>query len=113
MHKVPISQHIDLIEKCSKFNWDEIDIDANEELLSDFSLALYYVRKNLNFYLTNINYTYLVRLAHALQALKNNLEKLPYEALEEIEMYFYYERITDKVKELRDVYWDELLFEEI
>jgi len=93
----------------SEVNWDSIDESSIDEEAERLYLLLYELRKELVDVIKIVPIEILHRLIKALQVFMENIESLPSIIQEEIEMYFYYENIEQKILEHRNLNWDEVI----
>ncbi|MBK5113906.1 MAG: hypothetical protein JJE41_09760 [Candidatus Heimdallarchaeota archaeon] len=104
-----VKKQIDFLEKCAGLSWDEVDADSLEQTMEELYLTLYELRKEINEIVVNLSLPLLTRLAKALQKLMDNQDNLTSDVQEELEMYFFYENIEEKVEENRELFWEDLV----
>ncbi|NHJ47562.1 MAG: hypothetical protein FK733_07230 [Asgard group archaeon] len=110
MDEARVKKQIELIEKLGLLCYfDEVDIDAYENELEDLYNLLYDLRKDLNDIIAYLPISLLARFARVLQLLFENIDNQTTDIIEELEMFFYYDRIKEKVEILRDMTWDNLV----
>ena len=104
-----VKKQIDFLEKCAGLSCDEVDAESLEKTMEELYLALYELRKQINEIVEKSPLALLTSFAKALQTLKDNQDYLTSDVQEELEMYFFYENIEEKIEENRELSWDELL----
>ncbi|NHJ05546.1 MAG: hypothetical protein EAX90_12030 [Candidatus Heimdallarchaeota archaeon] len=109
MNEEEIKKQIATLEKCASLDWDEVDPDSSEEIMEELYITLHYMRREISEIIVNLPLPLLTRLARALYILLDIQDNLSVDIQEELEMYFLYENIEEKVEEYRDLSWANLL----
>lgn len=109
MNEEHVKKQIAFMEKCASMNWDEVDSESQDQTMEELYLALYELRKQISEIVVMLPLPLLGRFAKALQALNDNQDNLTSDVQEELEMYFFYENIEEKIEENRELSWEELL----
>ena len=109
MNEEKVKKQIAFMEKCVSMNWDEVNSESLDQTMEELYLILYELRKQISEIVVKIPLSLLVRFAKALQALNDDQDNLTSDVQEELEMYFFYENIEEKIEEKRELSWDELL----
>ena len=109
MNEEQVKKQITFMEKCASINWDDVDSESLDQTMEELYLALYELRKQISEIVVKIPLPLLVRFAKTLQALNDDQDNLTSDVQEELEMYFFYENIEEKIEESRELSWEELL----
>jgi len=109
MNEEQVKKQIAFLENCTSMNWDKVDSESLEQIMEELYLALYDLRKQISEIVVKLPLPLLTRFAKALQTLKDDQDNLTSDVQEELEMYFFYENIDEKIEESRELSWDELL----
>jgi len=109
MNEEQVKKQIAFMEKCTSLNWDIVDSESLDQTMEELYLALYELRKQISEVVIKLPLPLLTRFAKALQALNDDQDNLTSDVQEEIEMYFFFENIEEKIEENRGASWDELL----
>ncbi|MCG3253540.1 MAG: hypothetical protein KAX09_06805 [Candidatus Heimdallarchaeota archaeon] len=109
MEEEQVKKQIAFMENCASLNMDEIDSKSLDQTMEELYLALYELRKQINEIVVKLPLPLLTRFAKALQTLNDDQDNLTSDVQEELEMYFFYENIEEKIEENRELSWEELL----
>ncbi len=109
MNEEQVKKQIAFMEKCASLNWDQVDSETLDQTMEELYLALYELRKQINEIVVKLPLPLLTRFAKALQTLNDDQDNLTSDVQEELEMYFFYENIEEKIEENRELSWEELL----
>lgn len=109
MNEAQVKKQIAFMENCANLNWDQIDSESLDQTMEELYLALYELRKQISEIVVTLPLPLLTRFAKALQTLNDDQDNLTSDVQEELEMYFFYENIGEKIEENRGFSWDELL----
>jgi hypothetical protein len=109
MNEEQVKKQIVFLEKCANLNWEDVDSDTLEQTMEELYLVLYELRKQLINVIEELPLPLLSRLAKALQKLMDSQDNLTSDVQEELEMYFFYENIEEKVEEKRELFWEDLI----
>jgi len=109
MEEEQVKKQIAFMENCASLNMDEIDSESLDQTMEELYLALYELRKQISEIIVKLPLPLLARFAKALQTLNDDQDNLTSDVQEELEMYFFYENIEEKIEENRELSWEELL----
>ncbi|MBD3193282.1 MAG: hypothetical protein GF308_21790 [Candidatus Heimdallarchaeota archaeon] len=109
MNEEKIKKKINLLETCTRINWTDTDSEFVEQKMDELYYTLYELRKEANEIVTKLSLSLLTRLAKALQILFDNQDEFTSDVQEELEMWFLYENIVEKIENERELSWDELI----
>jgi hypothetical protein len=109
MNEEQVKKQIAFMEHCASLNWDNVNSESLDQTMEELYLALYEFRKQISEIIVKLPLPLLTRFAIALQTLMDDQDNLTSDVQEEIEMYFFYENIGEKIEENRGLSWDELL----
>ncbi len=109
MNEEQVKKQIAFMENCASLNWDQVDSESLDQTMEELFLALYELRKQISEIVVKLPLPLLTRFAKALQTLKDDQDNLTSDVQEELEMYFFYENIEEKIEENRELSWEELL----
>ena len=100
--------HLDFLDDCILKVIENNNLEESDDLMEKCYLTLYELRKNLNDIILHLPFISLSRFTQILQTMKDNQGLFSTEVQEEIEMYFSYENVIEKVEKNRKVYWDDI-----
>ena len=109
MNEEQVMKQIAILENCAGLNWENVDSETQDQSMEELYLTLYELRKQISEIVEKLPLLLLTRFAKALQTLMDDQDNLTSDVQEELEMYFYYENIEEKIEESRELSWDELL----
>jgi len=109
MEEEQVKKQITFMENCASLNKDEVDSESLDQTMEELYLALYELRKQISEIVVKLPLPLLTRFAKALQTLNDDQDNLTSDIQEELEMYFFYENIKEKIEENRELSWEELL----
>jgi len=102
-------KQLSAIEKMAEINWETVDAESFETEIEELYINLYEIRKRLNNVIANWSELFLARLARSLQSLYDNQDYLSTDVQEELEQYFLFENIQEKIEVERNISWEKLL----
>ena len=97
------------LENMAEINWDNVDAENFEDEIEGLYIALYEIRKRLDEVIAKWPELFLARLARSLQTLSDNQDYFTTDVQEELEQYFLFENIKEKIEDERKLTWDKLL----
>ena len=100
--------HLDFLDESILKIIENNNQEESEDIMERCYLTLYELRKNLNDLIINLPFILLARFTQILQTMKDNQDLFSIDVQEEIEMYFLYENIIEKVEKNRKVHWDDI-----
>ncbi|MHA1532755.1 MAG: hypothetical protein ACTSR6_12245 [Candidatus Heimdallarchaeota archaeon] len=109
MEEEQVKKQITFMENCASLNKDEVDSESLDQTMEELYLALYELRKQISEIVVKLPLPLLTRFAKVLQTLNDDQDNLTTDVQEELEMYFFYENIKEKIEENRELSWEELL----
>ncbi len=109
MEEEQVKKQIAFMENCASLKLDEVDSESLDQTMEELYLALYELRKQISEIVVKLPLPLLTRFAKALQTLNDDQDNLTSDIQEELEMYFFYENIKEKIEENRELSWEELL----
>ena len=109
MNEEQVMKQIAILENCASLNWENVDPETLDKTMEELYLTLYELRKQLSEIVEKLSLPLLTRFAKTLQTLMDDQDNLTSDVQEELEMYFFYENIEEKIEESRELSWDELL----
>ena len=100
--------HLEFLEISVQKIIDNNNQEGIEHIMEKLYITLYELRRNLNDLILNLPFILLARFTQILQTMEDNQVLFSTEVQEEIEMYFSYENIIEKVEKNRKVYWEDI-----
>jgi len=102
-------EQLSVLEKMAEINWEIVDAELFEDEIEELYITLYEIRKRLDKAIANWSEYFLARLARTLQYLSDNQNHFTTDVQEELEQYFLFENIREKIEDERNISWDKLL----
>ena len=102
-------EQLSVLEKMSAIDWETVDTESLEDEIEELYLTLYDIRKRLNNVMSQWSELLLARLARSLQSLYDYQDYLSTDVQEELEQYFLFENIQEKIENERELSWEKLL----
>jgi len=100
---------IDYLVEWSKVRWDTIEKQSLDEEAERLYTLLHELRMELIEVVKHISIETLHRFPKTLHVFKENIDSLPRVVQQEIELYFSYENIEKKIKEHRNLIWNDII----
>lgn len=102
-------EQLTFLEKMAEIDWEVVDAELFEDEIEELYIILYEIRKRLNEAIAKWPEFFLGRLARSLQYLNDNQDYFTTDVQEELEQYFLFENIQEKIENERNLSWDSLL----
>ena len=102
-------KQLSFLEKMAEIDWETTDADLFENEIEELYIVLYEIRKRLDEAIAKWPEILLGRLARSLQYLQDNQDYFTTDVQEELEQYFLFENIQEKIEDVRKLSWNKLL----